>query len=469
MSFLTNRLSVQATLSLAAGAFALLVLGMVAVAADLLIRMAVERSTYEETQRAATEWVGTMTESRTPPAVIASKGVLLQLVDSSGQVVAASRTAAHLPAMSTYWPPPDNRIQQLTRCSDSRCLMLTALRPSPHEERLLWNGAPHVVYAGQEQPEVLRTHQLELYLTMGVLAAGVLMFGAAWVLVRMALRPVESMRRRMAEVTVSDLSLRVPEPPGQDPVARLARTVNETLARLQAAVEQQRRFSSMVSHELRTPLTGMRAQLEEALMYRDMDPHEAITGALTAAERCHAIIEEMLVLARVRSSPSHRQRVSLTDLVREEVRTRGWQLPVRLSAEEDVLVMGNAVQLREVLTNLLANAERHAESLVEVSVARSGGQAVVAVNDDGSGIPEQDREQVFQPFVRLDEARRRDPQGSGLGLAISRAIAQSHDGSLTIEDSPRGARFVLRVPLASRRADRVGARPEPGAGASRAP
>ncbi|MFI7611550.1 sensor histidine kinase [Nonomuraea terrae] len=449
MSFPVNRLSLQATLALVAGAFSLLVLAGVAVVADLTVRMGVERSVYEGTQRAATDWIASMTDARPAPPVTTSDVDLLQLVDSSGNVVAASRAAARLPRISRYWPPSDNRIEHRRACSPSGCLMFTAVRPSPQEEQLLWGGESHVVYAGQEQPAILGTYRLELYLALGVLTASTLAMVAAWALLGLALRPVEAMRRRMAEVTVTDLSMRVPAPPGRDAVARLAHTVNDTLARLEAAVDQQRRFSSMVSHELRTPLTGVRAELEEALMYRDVDPHESIRRALTALDRCHGIVEEMLILARVRTAPRRHERVNLTDLARDEVAAR--RAPIRIRAEEDVVVYGNAVQLREVLVNLLVNAERHAESLVEVRVTRAEGQAVVTVLDDGPGIAETERERVFQPFVRLDDARRRDPQGSGLGLAISRAIAQSHDGSLTIGDSPRGALFILRIPLADAR------------------
>jgi signal transduction histidine kinase len=114
-----------------------------------------------------------------------------------------------------------------------------------------------------------------------------------------------------------------------------------------------------------------------------------------------------------------------------------------------VAVRGNPVQLAEVLVNLLVNAQRHAQTCVDVSVARADGYATVSVLDDGAGIRPDDRERVFAPFVRLAAGRERDPQGSGLGLAISRAIAQAHQGTLTVEDSPRGANFVLRLPLAS--------------------
>ncbi|MFC7648136.1 ATP-binding protein [Streptosporangium lutulentum] len=122
-------------------------------------------------------------------------------------------------------------------------------------------------------------------------------------------------------------------------------------------------------------------------------------------------------------------------------------MPVHVRIGRDVNVQGNRIQLIRVVDNLLANARRHAETRVEATAERVGDHAVVTVTDDGDGIAPQDRERVFERFVRLDDGRRREPGGSGLGLAISRDIAHAHNGTLLIEDSPRGARFVLRLPL----------------------
>ncbi|MEV4173419.1 HAMP domain-containing sensor histidine kinase [Nonomuraea sp. NPDC049709] len=443
-----RRLSVQTRLILATAVLSLLGFTGVAAVVDLLVRGRVEQEVFESTQRAATEWIGSM-GTADPPPVATSDVNLLQLVDVSGQVVVSSRAAAGRPALSDMWPASDDRIQHGTRCTAAGCVMFTATRPSPQEEELMWGGESHVVYAGMAQPPILGTHRLEWSLAAGVLAATAVVTCLAAFLIRRTLRPVEEMRSRIAEITVTDLGLRVPPPPGRDAIAMLAHTANLTLSRLEAAVEHQRHFSSMVSHELRTPLTGLRARLEEALMYPDTDPRTAIRDALTSVERFQMIIDEMLMLARVRTtSPHRRERFGLGALVREEATSRKAGVLLRVRVHDDPQIFGNRVQLAEVVTNLLVNAERHARTFVEVSVERSGGQAVIAVFDDGGGIAPEDRERVFEPFVRLADGRQLDPAGSGLGLAISRAIAQAHQGSLTVEDSPRGARFVLRLPLA---------------------
>ncbi|GAA1299457.1 hypothetical protein Psi02_62690 [Planotetraspora silvatica] len=217
--------------------------------------------------------------------------------------------------------------------------------------------------------------------------------------------------------------------------------------------EEQRRFASSTSHELRTPLAGLRARLEEAVLYpADVDPHVTIREALTVTDRLETIIDDLLVSARLRAGgPAAYEPIDVGALVAKEVAAMAGGVPVHVDAGRDVNVLGNRIQLIRVIDNLLVNARRHADERVEVTVARVEGSAVITVCDDGAGIESQDRERVFERFVRLDEGRSREPGGSGLGLAISRDIAHAHNGTLSIEDSTRGARFVLRLPLTDRR------------------
>ncbi|WP_204057273.1 sensor histidine kinase [Microbispora corallina] len=442
--------SIRARFTIAAAALALVALTVIGAGVDYSIRNMIEDHIYKETGRVATDWIASMRPDRIPPPITTPRIDLLQLVDSRQHVVAASAAAAGRPPLSTLLPPTDDRIQSGTRCSPGTgCLMLTAVRIFPQEVGLLWGGETHVVYAAMRQPPVLATRELEL-VTAGLVLVGVgLVALTTWLLVGRTLRPVAAIRSRIAEITVSDLSLRVPEPRSDDEIGQLARTANRTLAQLEESVAYQRHFASMVSHELKNPVAGLQTQLEEALLYPgQVDRDETIRSALSTATRLRAIIDDMLVFARVRNvSPEGPAPVDLTRLVRDEVVARATGVPVRADAEPGVRVLGNHIQLAAVVSNLMVNAQRHAATSVEVTVRRSGGHAVVAVTDDGDGIALRDRERVFEPFVRLQDGRRRDPKGSGLGLAISRAIALAHDGTLTIEDSPRGARFVLRLPL----------------------
>ncbi|WP_328873877.1 HAMP domain-containing histidine kinase [Streptomyces sp. NBC_00287] len=276
-------------------------------------------------------------------------------------------------------------------------------------------------------------------LLLGVVAA------VTWLVTRRALRPVEGIRREMAEITASeDLSRRVPEPGTHDEVARLARTTNETLSALETSVERQRRFVADASHELRSPIASLRTQLEVAAAhpeFLDLD------GAVEDTVRLQHLAADLLLLARLDAGERPTDaRVDLAALAEEEAEGRAG---VTVSADRPVEVAGSRGQLGRVLANLLNNAGRHARSAITVTVRGEGDRAVVQVADDGDGVAEADRERIFERFVRLDEARSRDDGGAGLGLAIARDVAERHGGTLTVREAPTGgALFELRLPIA---------------------
>jgi signal transduction histidine kinase len=175
-------------------------------------------------------------------------------------------------------------------------------------------------------------------------------------------------------------------------------------------------------------------------------------------DRLQAIVDDLLVLARINGAePAPPDPVDIDDLVREVVSRRNGGVPVHVHPSGGAHVSGTGVQLMRVIENLLNNAQRHAETRVDVTVETVDGQVVVTVSDDGDGIAPRDRERVFERFTRLDSGRRRDPSGSGLGLAISREIAEAHGGTLRCEDSPLGARLVLRLRLLDQRSDPLSA------------
>ncbi|MER7189983.1 sensor histidine kinase [Streptomyces flaveolus] len=266
-----------------------------------------------------------------------------------------------------------------------------------------------------------------------------------WLVTRRALRPVEGIRREMAAITASeDLARRVPVPGTHDEVARLASTTNETLAALESSVERQRRFVADASHELRSPIASLRTQLEVAAAHPELLD---LDGAVEDTVRLQRLAADLLLLARLDAGerPADAQ-VDLAALARAQVQGRAG---VGVRAEDAVAVAGSRGQLERVLANLLDNAQRHARSVVEVSVRRDGDVAVAAVADDGEGVPPADRERIFERFVRLDAARSRDDGGAGLGLAIARDVAVRHGGTLTVRDAPAGgALFELRLPVA---------------------
>ncbi|MFJ7236605.1 sensor histidine kinase [Streptomyces olivaceus] len=309
------------------------------------------------------------------------------------------------------------------------------------------------VYAGA--PLSAEHGAVNTALTVMLIGFPVLLAVVAWVtwlVTRRALRPVEGIRREMAAITASeDLARRVPVPDTHDEVARLASTTNETLTALESSVERQRRFVADASHELRSPIASLRTQLEVAAAHPELLD---LDGAVEDTVRLQRLAADLLLLARLDAGERPADaRVDLAALAREATEGRRG---VRVRAEEDVTVAGSRGQLERVLANLLDNAQRHARSAVEVSVRRDGGPhgaggggqtAVVAVADDGEGVPAADRERIFERFVRLDAARSRDDGGAGLGLAIARDVALRHGGTLTVRDTPAGgALFELRLP-----------------------
>ncbi|MFJ3596398.1 ATP-binding protein [Streptomyces sp. NPDC090126] len=277
----------------------------------------------------------------------------------------------------------------------------------------------------------------------------VVVAGVTWLVTRRALRPVEGIRREMAAITASeDLARRVPEPGSRDEIAALARTTNETLAVLEASVERQRRFVADASHELRSPIASLRTQLEVAAAHPDLLD---LPGAVADTVRLQVLAADLLLLARLDAGEKPGGgTVELGALVREEVSQRtGDRIAVAVEVPEDAAfeVDGSRGQLARVVGNLLDNAQRHAAASVAVSVAAEGRGVRVEVRDDGAGVPEAERERIFERFVRLDDARSRDDGGAGLGLAIARDVAARHGGTLTVHRAHEGgAAFRLWLP-----------------------
>ncbi|MFC4536236.1 sensor histidine kinase [Sphaerisporangium dianthi] len=378
---------------------------------------------------------------------------LVQVVDADHHVIAASPMARGLPPLTETWPSPREPQLDVRTCAQPRvgCVNLSAQRVS---------AAPDsdVVYAGSPAPTGSITDAIDSIFVIQGLVLILLAVTMTWKVTGRTLRPVEAIRAELAAINVNDLSTRVPEPAGNDEIARLAHTINGTLSRLQNAKDQmvraldhQRRFTADASHELRTPVAGLRAQLEEAQLHPDdTDLADLLRHSLRDVDRLQAIICDLLLLERLGEGSSRpRTRLDLAEVVRAEVSRRSDPLHVRLELAPDVTVEAVRTHIGRVLGNLMDNASRHARKSVTVTVRRAGDSAELIVDDDGDGIAAPERERIFQRFTRLDAARSRDKGGTGLGLAIARDLVQTHDGTITAEVSPDGgARFVVRLPPA---------------------
>ncbi|GAA4597657.1 HAMP domain-containing sensor histidine kinase [Planotetraspora phitsanulokensis] len=379
---------------------------------------------------------------------------LVQVVTPDRQVIAASPEARGLPPMSGIRPHPGRPQMDVRSCpthGDGNCVRLSALRVSEAE------NSP-VVYAGRPTAGLLTGGPFDWLFAVEVFGLVLLTGWGTWKVAGRTLRPVENIRAQLASINVRHVGSRVAEPSVYDEIGRLARTVNNTLARIEEAnhatenaLLRQRQFAADAAHELRTPLAGLRAELEEAQLHPGQtDLPDVLRRTLTDVDRLQMIISDLLLLAKLGANAPEEQRpVDLASIVEDQVAHRPGRVAVDLRLERGVMVDGVPAQLSRLVANLLDNAQRHAVHAVQVEVRRGGAGAELSVSDDGNGIPPTERERIFERFTRLDSARSRDHGGSGLGLAIAHEIATAHGGTLRVTDAPAGgARFVLRLPPA---------------------
>ena len=292
-------------------------------------------------------------------------------------------------------------------------------------------------------------------LLLAVAVAGVtgLVAAITWWVVGRALRPVARIRAEVDDITADRLDRRVAVPASGDEIAALAGTMNRMLDRLDAAATAQRRFVSDASHELRSPLATIRQHAELAQLHPAATSVDDLAGVVhDEGLRMQELVDALLLLTRLDEQAALREDpVDLDDLALAEVRRlRAGGATVDGSGIRAARVRGDARLLGQLVRNLADNAARHARSAVAIGVTGRGAEVLLTVDDDGAGVPPDERERIFERFVRLDEARARDAGGSGLGLAIVRAIAEAEGGGVRVEDSPLGgARFSVVLPAAS--------------------
>jgi two-component system, OmpR family, sensor kinase len=293
------------------------------------------------------------------------------------------------------------------------------------------------------------------FLLAGALAVLAALTGGFAVASRVA-APLRRMARVATRVDAGDLGPRMEIAARHDEVRVLAEAFDHMLDRLEDAFDRQTAFVADASHELRTPLTVIRGQLEVLALADQPDAAEVRrVEKLVAVEvqRMGRLVEDMLLLAQAGEDGFLRPgiiqlRPFLTDLVRGMADAGPRRL--ELGAIPEMLIEADEGRLAQALRNLLRNAIAHTaeNGLVELSVQADGGRLRFVVDDDGPGIPVQQRAAIFDRFHRLDGGRSRDAGGAGLGLAIVSAIASAHGGRVWAEGAPAGgARMVLEIPL----------------------
>jgi len=313
---------------------------------------------------------------------------------------------------------------------------------------------PVVVIVGasvEEQKEALESLLAQMLLggPIVLLLASLLGYSLA----AATLRPVESMRREAEAVSAAKPGRRLPLPPADDEIARLGRTLNTMLGRLESALARERQFVSDASHELRTPLAALRTELEIALR-RKRTPEEmeaAMRSAEEETERLCRLAEDLLVLARADdgSLPVRQEQLPATELltaVRERYGRQAADVgrPLQIQADDQLELHVDRLRVEQALGNLVENALLHGRGRILLIARRRDGRVELHVRDEGSGFPPEFIERAFDRFSRSDSARQ--GPGVGLGLAIVDLIARAHGGSAHAANHNGGADAWLELP-----------------------
>jgi signal transduction histidine kinase len=387
---------------------------------------------------------------RLPEPVPVPGSQIVQVLDAGNRVMAGSATADRLtPLVTTSEREALLRGAAMTvpgsraaRSGDLRVVAVAAGTPA----------APVAVVAAAPTADLETSRQVLRIVLVVLFPLVLLALGlVAWRVIGSALRPVEELRHGAERIGGGMADEHLPVPPTQDEISALATTLNRMLDRLATARAQQRTFVADAAHELRSPLATVRTQLEVAARLGE-------GGALPAellpeVERLSGLVEDLLVLARAGDDTRVvAEEVDLEELLGDVGRRyAGARVPVRLapSVGSRPVVRASRSDLLRAVTNLVDNAVRHASSRVDLAASTVPARppaVEVSVRDDGHGIPEEERERVFDRFARLDEARDRDSGGTGLGLPIARALVERNAGQVWLEDAGPGVRAVITLP-----------------------
>jgi heavy metal sensor kinase len=276
---------------------------------------------------------------------------------------------------------------------------------------------------------------------VALLLASIAAYGVAGA----ALRPVEAMRARAAEISAAEPDQRLPVPPTRDEIGRLGDTLNAMLERLGEALEHERAFVADASHELRTPLAILKAELELALR-RGRSPEElqaALRSAAEETDRLTQLAEDLLTIAQTDRGelPVRLERIEVDRILGDVAarfarRAEEGGRSLSRGDESGLAVDGDRLRLEQALGNLLDNALRHGAGPVELTACARDGSVELHVRDRGPGLPEEFRKRAFERFSRAEASRSQN--GSGLGLAIVEAIARAHRGEARIENRAEG-------------------------------
>ncbi|HEY6226180.1 MAG TPA: HAMP domain-containing sensor histidine kinase, partial [Verrucomicrobiae bacterium] len=333
-------------------------------------------------------------------------------------------------------------------------LIKSVVTEPPGEPILIEFGAPVATIK-------IAVHRMLLALVIGApLVILVAAFGAQKLIDR-SLSPVVSMAGSAEEISLHNLSERLPSPRTGDELETLSLALNRMIGRIQEALDQNRRFVADASHELRTPLAILRGELENVVTHNHLSSNtrETLGSNLEEVDRLGKIVEGLFALSRLDAGEAQSgsivlnlAKLAITTTEQMCLLAEDKEITLVSTSETPVFVRGDSSRLKQVIVNLVDNAVKYTPNggRVEVKVYAADGKAVLEVKDNGIGIPKEDLPHVFKRFYRVDKVRSREFGGAGLGLSIVQSICAAHDGSVeAISDGRQGSSFIVRLPLAA--------------------
>lgn len=443
-----RRWPIRVEVTAAAVAVVVLVLIGAGIAVAVLQRNALTAS-IDQTLRLRADDIAALVETGGIPIELSQGAIegFVQLVGPDGAVLAATSNLAGAGPVLDVTPAGADTIVTVSGIpvDDDAFRVLSRRLPT---------GTLHVgtTYDVVEEAASSLVSALAVIIPIAV----VFLAGLVWWSVGTALRPVDDITSEVATIGSSDLHRRVPQPRGEDEIARLAATMNRMLERIENSVTRQQEFVADASHELRSPLTRIRTELDVALAGSAAEPTDTLRSLLEEVEQLQSLTDNLLFAARLDAGGDLLARVpvDLDHVVTREsesLRLAG-RVSLDLGGVSAVQVMGDRGALARVVRNLVDNAGRHATGKVTVQVWEEGGRAHLTVADDGPGVPADRAGRIFERFGRVDEARSTDSGGTGLGLAIARDIAVRLGGELVLMN-PGQAGAIFRLSLPAEKGD----------------
>jgi len=378
-------------------------------------------------------------------------GLRIQLFDQSGKTVVPDSVLQQCPTTNWKEAVAGRRQREV-------------LRIGGQEYRGLWipielnDKYPAAVQLAASLAEVdTNLRRLLFFFFMGIPLALIVAALAAYVVTRMAFRPILGMVETARRITARDLHHRLALPAARDEVRLLGETLNDMIGRIEASFRSQEQFVADASHEIRTPLTVICSELEFAER-RVTEPSvkESIQTSLSEIDRLAKLTDSLLLLARLDASQLklNLQPVRLDELLVECVHLARSiadkkNIRMRVDLEEALTLQADRERMKSIILNLLDNAVKYSGSgtTVSVSLTRGNSSAMLSVADQGPGIPADALTDIFKRFYRVD-ASRTQIEGSGLGLAIVERLVELHGGRISVQsEAGKGTTFTVELPL----------------------